>query len=145
MRSTASRRAWSCCLLWLLALAPAQAQQQQQQQQPVVVERVSDGQQLADAVAAYGRRNADTTLLVPASTTLRLANATLPIVPDAEAAGGKAFSSGVLIIEASEGRGVIDAGMRAGTGFVCGGDLAIHLHPTATCSSPARLGVLEQY
>ncbi len=113
MRSTACRRAWRCCLLWLLALAPAQAQQQQQQ--PVVVERVSDGQQLADAVAAYGRRNADTTLLVPANTTLRLANATFTSVPDAEAADGKAFSSGTLTIQgAGSQTSVIDAGMRAG-------------------------------
>ncbi len=101
-------------LLGLLALswrgpfsrAGAAAQEQQ---------TVTTGQQLADAVASYGRRNADTTLLVPANTTLRLANATFTSVPDAEAAEGKAFSSGVLTVQgAGSQTSVIDAGMRFG-------------------------------
>ncbi len=80
-----------------------------------VQETMATGQQLADACASYQRRNADTTLLVPANTTLRLANATFTSVPDAEAADGKAFSSGTLTIQgAGSQTSVIDAGMRAG-------------------------------
>ncbi len=104
---------------WIAVLALAQtsprAASAQPEQQTIVT-----GQQLADAVAAYGRRNADTTLLVPANTTLRLANATFTSVPDAEAAGGKAFSSGVLTIEgAGSTSTVLDAGMRFGAWGGC--------------------------
>ncbi len=101
------RRARPPWLLLLLLWAAARS--------VVAQETVTTGQQLADACAAYGRRNADTTLLVPANTTLRLANATFTSVPDAEAVGGKAFSSGVLTIQgADSSTSVLDTAMRAG-------------------------------
>ncbi len=133
-----SRRARLLLLAAVLAvgLEPswrgAAAQPQEQQQ------TITTGQQLADAVASYGRRNADTTLLVPANTTLRLANATFTSVPDAEAAGGKAFSSGTLTVQgAGAGSSVLDSGMRAGACSLTNPCAALNSHGNARLGSRA--------
>ncbi len=75
---------------------------------------MTTGQQLADAVASYGRRNADTTLLLP-NGTVRLANATFPLVPDNQAVGGRAWAAGILtILGVGVNSSVLDTSMRAG-------------------------------